>query len=111
MLGGPKIVRAKPAEPTVIIEPAPRSGHLVGMLSVEDVVFIHERLCADFAQTADPIDPPGIRSMDLLASAVARQESGFGDELKYHEPVLNAATLLYGICNGHPAMGTNARRL
>lgn len=109
MLGGPKIVRAKPAELTVIIDPAPRSGHLLGMLSVDDVVFIHERLCADFASTADPIDPPGIRSMDLLASAVARQESGFGDELKYHEPVLNAATLLYGLCNDHPFHNGNKR--
>ncbi len=109
MLGGPKIVHTKASEPTVTIEPAPRSSHLLGMLSVDDVMFIHEGLCADFAQTNDPIDPPGVRSADLLASAVARQHSGFGDELKYHEPVLNAATLLYGICNDHPFHNGNKR--
>ena len=79
------------------------------MLSVEDVVFIHERLCADFEDSPDPIDPPGIRSMSLLESAVCRQESGFDDLLKYHEPVINAATLLYGICNDHPFHNGNKR--
>jgi death-on-curing family protein len=109
MLGARQIVRAIPAEPTTTISPAPRSGQLLGMLSVEDVLLIHERLCADFAQTADPIDPPGLRSMDLLASAVTRQESGFGNQLKYHEPVVNAATLLYGICSDHPFHNGNKR--
>lgn len=110
MLGGPKILRSKQLqEPSVTIDPAPRSSQLLGTLSVDDVVFIHDRLCADFAVTPDPIDPPGVRSMDLLASAVARQESGFGDDLKYHEPALNAATLLYGICNDHPFHNGNKR--
>lgn len=79
------------------------------MLSVEDVLFIHDRLCDDFATTADPIDPPGVRSMSLLASAVGRQESGYGRVMKYHEPVLNAATLLYGLCNDHPFYNGNKR--
>jgi len=47
--------------------------------------------------------------MSLLASAVARQESGYGNTLKYHEPIINAATLLYGICNDHPFHNGNKR--
>jgi hypothetical protein len=39
--------------------------------------------------------------MSLLGSAVSRQESGYGSLLKYHDPILNAATLLYGLCNDH----------
>ncbi len=70
---------------------------------------IHEQLCEDFAQTSDPIDPPGVRSVSLLESAVNRQTSGFGDRLKYHEPVVNAATLLYGVCNDHPFHNGNKR--
>lgn len=41
--------------------------------------------------------------------SVSRQESGFGEELKYHEPVVNAATLLYGLCNDHPFHNGNKR--
>lgn len=108
--GGRVRVRAKDrTESPPMLEPAPRSSSLVGNLSVEDVIFIHERLCADFASTPDPIDPPGVRSHDLLESAVNRQHSGYGDLLKYHDPVLNAATLLYGICNDHPFYNGNKR--
>jgi prophage maintenance system killer protein len=103
-------VRALRAEQTVgFLEPTQRSPALLGMLSVEDVLFIHDRLCEDFAATDDPIDPPGVRNMSLLASAVSRQEVGYEEELKYHEPVLNAATLLYGICNDHPFHNGNKR--
>jgi death-on-curing protein len=110
MRGGPVRVRARAvAVATTSLEPAPRSSALVGMLSVDDVLFIHERLCADFVKTPDPIDPPGLRSESLLDSAVNRQHSGYGNLLKYHDPVLNAATLLYGICNDHPFHNGNKR--
>lgn len=108
--GGRVRVRAK-SEPRLeeIIEPAPRSPSLENTLSVDDVMFIHDRLCADFARTEDPINPPGVRSMGLLESAVSRQHSGYSDLMKYHDPVLNAATLLYGICNDHPFHNGNKR--
>jgi death-on-curing protein len=109
--GGPVVVRAHPqngSDPDVL-EPAARSSDLIAMLSVEDVEFIHERLCDDFATTPDPIDPPGIRDASLLESAVGRQHSGYAQLLKYPEPILNAATLLYGICNDHPFHNGNKR--
>jgi death-on-curing family protein len=107
--GGPALVRAKSSSATYSLEPMARSSALIGMLSVEDVAFIHERLCDDFADKADPIDPPGLRDKGLLESAVNRQHSGFGRLLKYYDPVLNAATLLYGICNDHPFHNGNKR--
>jgi death-on-curing family protein len=108
--GGRVRVRSKAAlEPPAVLDPAPRASGLVEMLSADDVLFIHERLCADFAATIDPIDPPGLRSKSLLESAVSRQHSGYGELMKYHDPVLNAATLLYGICNDHPFYNGNKR--
>ena len=67
-------------------------------LSSQDVLAIHEVLVWDFAQTADPISPPGLRNAHLLESAVSRQEAGLGSQLKYPDAVENAATLTYGIC-------------
>lgn len=78
-------------------------------LSIEEVLSIHETLVADFAASNDPISPPGVRSIGLLQSAVGRQTTGLGGTLKYPDPVSNAATLLYGLCNDHPFHNGNKR--
>lgn len=44
-----------------------------------------------------------------MHSAVSRQFSGFGGYLKYNEPILNAASLCYGICCNHPLHNGNKR--
>ena len=67
------------------------------MLTAADVVQIHEQLTVDFGLSPDPISPPGVKSEHLLESALSRQLTGHGETLKYHAPVYNAATLLYGI--------------
>src|ERR1700721_1298573 len=63
LCGGPIRVRARPlaGDQVDVLEPAPRSHALIGMLTTEDIEFIHDRLCEDFASTNDPIDPPGLR--------------------------------------------------
>lgn len=48
----------------------------VETLTVDDVKRVHSRLVVDFAESDDPIAPPGVRSEDLLASAVSRQHVG-----------------------------------
>jgi death-on-curing protein len=78
-------------------------------LSAEDVLFIHEILVRDFAMDGDPIDPPGVKSIALLESAVGRQHTAIGPTLKYPNPVENAATLMYGICCDHPFHNGNKR--
>ena len=45
----------------------------------------------------------------LLESAVGRQCTSLTGVLKYPDPVDNAATLLYGICNDHPFHNGNKR--
>ncbi len=81
----------------------------IATLSVDEVVRIHEALTKDFEYSNDPISPPGIKDMKLLESAVARQRVGYGDFLKYKDPVSNAATLCYGICCNHSLHNGNKR--
>ncbi len=81
----------------------------VETLSVEDALFIHEVLVRDFAESGDPISPPGVRSIALLESAVHRQFTGSGGSLKYPDAFSNAATLMYGLCNDHPFHNGNKR--
>jgi death on curing protein len=82
---------------------------LPAMLGCDEVERIHFILCDDFADELDPIAPSGVKSPDLLASAVSRQQVGLGNTLKYPDPLSNAATLTYGICNDHPFHNGNKR--
>lgn len=78
-------------------------------LGCDEVLKIHDVLAADFAAADDPISPAGIKSHDLLESAVSRQFTGFGGRLKYPTAVQNAASLAYGICCNHPFHNGNKR--
>ena len=78
-------------------------------LTIDEVLKIYEILVEDFADSDDPISPSGVRSRDLLESAIARQQTAIGSILKYSTPVENASTLLYGICNNHPFHNGNKR--
>ncbi|MEQ1694067.1 MAG: type II toxin-antitoxin system death-on-curing family toxin [Gemmatimonas sp.] len=78
-------------------------------LTASDVLAIHETLAADFAAAADPISPAGIKSHDLLESAVSRQFTGYDSRLKYNTPTSNAASLTFGICCNHPFHNGNKR--
>lgn len=78
-------------------------------LSADEVLSIHEALCKDFAVADDPISPPGLRSRDLLESAVSRQLTWFAGRMKYDTVPANAASLTYGICCNHPFHNGNKR--
>lgn len=78
-------------------------------LSIEEVKVIHEALVKDFCESKDPISPPGVRSEELLSSAVDRQYVGTGDSLKYFDEYTSAATLAYGICMNHCFHNGNKR--
>jgi prophage maintenance system killer protein len=81
----------------------------VQTLSAEEVVRIHHILCEDFLAEEDPIGYGGVRSDALLESAVGRQHAGFGPFRKYPDPISNAATLTFGLCNDHPFHNGNKR--
>ena len=80
------------------------------ILSFDEVLDIHNVLVEDFSNSRDPIDPPGIRDDGcLLESAISRQYVGYGNEYKYPTPVINAASLCYGICCNHAFHNGNKR--
>jgi len=81
----------------------------IKILSVEEVLKVHEVLVQDFANSPNPIAPPGVRSSALLESAVGRQCTSLGGVLKYPDPISNAATLAYGICCDHAFHNGNKR--
>lgn len=70
---------------------------------------IYQILVDDFSAEDDPIAPAGVRDRGLLESAIARQWTSMGSVLKYPHPILNAASLTYGICNDHPFLNGNKR--
>src|SRR5680860_775925 len=79
-------------------------------LSVEDVVYIHRRVCEDFSGGDDPVGFGGTRDNgQLLESAVYRQHIGFDGSLKFGGTYENAATLAFGICCNHPFNNGNKR--
>lgn len=78
-------------------------------LSAEDVLGIYGAVVDDFAAAEDPISPSGVRSADLLESAVGRQWVSHGGRLKYPEPTANAATLTFGLVCDHPFHNGNKR--
>lgn len=52
---------------------------------------------------------PGIRSVDLLASALGRQDTSFGGYKKYSDPISICATLFFGLVKNHSLNDGNKR--
>lgn len=85
-------------------------GHsIVQILTQDEIVQIYTALVEEFQNAVDPITPAGIKSEHLLESAVARQDSGFGDFRKYPSVEATAASLMYGIIHNHPFHNGNKR--
>ncbi len=100
--------RASPAAPSFRWEPV---GHIEAkrFLTADDVERIHATLVEDFARDADPIVPAGVRSRDLLESAVHRQHTSSGAELKYPTAVMVAGALLHSLVLNHAFFNGNKR--
>jgi death-on-curing protein len=78
-------------------------------LSVEDVIEIHEILVDWFAQSEDPVLPPGVRDMKLLESAVSRPFQSAGQKDAYDDIFGKAAALFHSLINNHPFYNGNKR--
>ncbi|MDE0104226.1 MAG: type II toxin-antitoxin system death-on-curing family toxin [Bryobacterales bacterium] len=79
------------------------------LLKTEDVSAIHEQLAEDYCATSDPIDPPGIRSRDLLESAVSRPSTSLLGERKYPTVEMATAALFHSLVHNHPFHNGNKR--
>jgi prophage maintenance system killer protein len=78
-------------------------------LEFDDVKSIHQQLFDDFLASDDPIDTPGTRSDDLLASACARPQTCLGDVQKYPSVEMAASALAHSVVNNHPFWNGNKR--
>ena len=96
-------------------EQPPFEWHIVGriremrFLSAKELLEIHYALVNDFSMHTDPIDPPGLRSEDLLESALHRLQTGIGGELKYPTVESAGAALLHSLTLNHPFHNGNKR--
>jgi death-on-curing protein len=57
----------------------------------------------------DPVEPPGIKNINSLESAVFRQHTGSGTWYKYDTVFKNCATLVFAIIKNHPFHNGNKR--
>jgi death-on-curing family protein len=81
----------------------------IRFLTEQDVGEVHLALVRDFADADDPIVPPGVRSADLLSSAVHRPQTSMGNEAKYPTVEMAAAALLHSLVLNHPFHNGNKR--
>ncbi len=106
--------------PPPVIEPAAVSlpplqwepvGHQQTLrhLSADEIAGIHECLEEDFAETDDPIWPPGLRDRNLLESASFRPLTSLGETCKYPTVEMAAAALLHSLTLNHAFHNGNKR--
>ena len=81
----------------------------ISFLTTEDVIDIHNHLVREFINSNDPISPPGIRSLDLLESAIERPKTGIGSDSKYPSAEMAGAALLHSIVHNHAFHNGNKR--
>lgn len=83
----------------------------INVLTRDDVQQLHTLLSQNYTllQNMDAVEPPGVKSMNLLESAVERQHTGSGEWFKYETIFKNCATLVYGIIKNHSFHNGNKR--
>lgn len=87
---------------------SPRMETLNGGLSEYDVLKAHYIVSDYFISEGDQV-VYGVKSFDLLSSAVSRQETEFGGVQKWSDEYHKMATLLYGITKNHAFEDGNKR--
>lgn len=107
LVHGPVEFRIAPAQPAIWNPP----GHEreIRFLTADEVLSIHFALAEDFAKTDDPIDPCGVRSNNLLESAVFRPQTSLGNQVKYPTVESAAAALLHSLVLDHAFHNGNKR--
>jgi death-on-curing family protein len=86
-------------------------GGSVLTLSAEDILELHSLLCNNYLllPQMEPVSPPGLKSLNLLESAISRQHVGSGEFYKYPDMYSNCATLIYGLVKNHAFHNGNKR--
>ena len=79
------------------------------LLDAQEIATIHNELVVDFADSGDPIDPPGVRDQHLLESALYRPQTSLAGVRKYPTVETSAAALLCSVIHNHPFHNGNKR--
>jgi death-on-curing protein len=78
-------------------------------MDASTIIYIHEYLTDFFANSEDPISPPGIKDMGSIQSAAARPFSTAGGRYAYPTVFLKAASLFHSIASNHSFHNGNKR--
>ena len=100
----PKVRKSPPLQWPTIGKERP-----VRYLVKEEVEKIYDLLVDHFAHEDDPMEPPGIRDENLLASALSRPETSLGEKKKYPTVEMAGAALLHSLIHNHPFYNGNKR--
>lgn len=79
------------------------------MLTVENLIEIHEILVDWFEASEDPISPPGIKDTNLLESAAARPSQTIDGKDAYISVFDKTAALFHSLVNNHSFHNGNKR--
>src|SRR5258708_7759817 len=105
-LQGPPQTAPRAAATSPLVKWPRLSPEQITYLTVTDVAGIHVALATEFAQTEDAIEPPGIKSRELLESAVARPQVA---SAKYPNVVSAGGALVHALISNHPFHNGNKR--
>jgi death-on-curing family protein len=80
-------------------------------LTTECVIHLHDLLTKNYQliDKMDPVEPPGIKNIHSLESAVFRQHTGASGWYKYNTVFTNCSTLVFALINNHPFHNGNKR--
>ncbi len=83
----------------------------IQVLDESEVIALHRLLTIhpDILKITEPVSPEGVKDINLLSSAVQRQNTGFGEYYVYDNVFANCATLVYGIACNHGFHNGNKR--
>ena len=83
----------------------------VHCLDKECILDLHALLSKNIVliKEMDPVEPPGVKNIGMLESAIGRQSVGSGSYYKYDNCFSNAATLVYGVIKNHAFHNGNKR--
>lgn len=101
----PKKQKSKSKTKWIVIGPKEKLIYL----HAKDVIEIHNVLVRDFKSSKDPIEPPGVKSYDLLESAMFRPKTSLGSSNKYPSVAMAGAALLHALIHNHPFHNGNKR--
>lgn len=105
----PKAVEATPMTTTPFVWREIGHRKSLRYLTADQITRIHFAIAEDFADTADPIAPAGVRYPALLESAAIRPLVALGEIKKYPTVEMAGAALMHSLVHNHPFFNGNKR--